>query len=211
MKLYLNATSPYARAVRITAIEKQLNQLLELVWVDPWQSPEALLAVNPAAKIPVLVTEAGAPITETLNILFYLDQQAPGGPQLLSPSPSHPPSLTLLGYGQALMDAAFQTVIARKHDGNRADQHELGQRRIQAIHRLLAAIDLHLRDHHNHLGDEQHLTQSGIPICDVVIGVALTYLNFRLSEIPWRSDFPALADWMTQIEARESFEATRFE
>ncbi|UTV29525.1 glutathione S-transferase family protein [Photobacterium atrarenae] len=204
MKLYLNATSPYARAVRITAIEKQLDQPLELVWVDPWQSPEALLAVNPAAKIPVLVTDTGAPITETLNILFYLDQQAPGGLQLLSQLQPHPPSLTLLGFGQALMDAAFQTVIARKHDGNRADQHELAQRRIQAIHRLLAAIDLHLSEH-------PHQTQPDISICDVVIGVALAYLDFRLSEIPWRSDFPALADWMTQIEARKSFEATRFE
>ncbi|UXI03553.1 glutathione S-transferase family protein [Photobacterium sp. TY1-4] len=210
MKLYLNATSPYARAVRIAAIENQLDQTLELVWVDPWQSPEALLAVNPAAKIPVLVTDAGAPITETLNILFYLDQQAPNGPQLLSPLPSHPQSLTLLGYGQALMDATFQTVIARKHDGNRADQHELGQRRIQAIHRLLAAIDHHLRDHQNHLRDERHLTQTGIPICDVVIGIALAYLDFRLSEIPWRSDFPALADWMESVEARESFAVTRF-
>lgn len=204
MKLYLNATSPYARAVRITAIENQLDQTLELVWVDPWQSPEALLAVNPAAKIPVLVTDAGAPITETLNILFYLDQQAPNGPQLLSPLPSHPQSLTLLGYGLALMNAAFQTVIARKHDGNRADQHELGQRRIQAIHRLLASINRHLSEYSHH-------TQSDIPTCDVVIGVALAYLDFRLSEIPWRSDFPALADWMTHIEARGSFEATRFE
>ncbi|MEJ2763369.1 glutathione S-transferase family protein [Photobacterium sp. MCCC 1A19761] len=211
MKLYLNATSPYARAVRIAAIEKQLVQQLELVWVDPWQSPEALLAVNPAAKIPVLVTDTGEPITETLNILFYLDQQAPNGPQLLSQLPSHPQSLTLLGYGQALMDAAFQTVIARKHGGNRADQHELGKRRIQAIHRLLAAIDHHFTAQQHHLDNEQRLTRPGIPICNVAIGVALAYLDFRLSEIPWRSDFPALADWMESVEARESFTATRFE
>ncbi|MBE0509057.1 MAG: glutathione S-transferase, partial [Marinospirillum sp.] len=34
MKLFLNATSPYARFVRVVALEKGLKP--ELVWVDPW-------------------------------------------------------------------------------------------------------------------------------------------------------------------------------
>ncbi|NWO06368.1 MAG: glutathione S-transferase N-terminal domain-containing protein, partial [Alteromonadaceae bacterium] len=47
MELYLNQTSPYARVARICAIEKQLSQDVNLVWVDPWADDTALLIANP--------------------------------------------------------------------------------------------------------------------------------------------------------------------
>ncbi|WP_198534604.1 glutathione S-transferase N-terminal domain-containing protein [Salinivibrio kushneri] len=58
MELYLNTTSPYARVVRICAIEKQLDDV-KLIWVDPWADDNALLTANPNGKIPVLVTDRG--------------------------------------------------------------------------------------------------------------------------------------------------------
>ena len=49
MKLFVNDTSPYARVVRLVAQAAGLDP--EIVVVDPWSLPDALLAVNPAGRV----------------------------------------------------------------------------------------------------------------------------------------------------------------
>ncbi|MDW6004738.1 glutathione S-transferase family protein [Vibrio mangrovi] len=198
MKLYLNGTSPYARVVRIAAIEKQLEDRLELCWVDPWQSSPDFLAKNPVSKVPVLETDTGESLTETLLILFYLDRQQPT-PTLLD----SPEGLALLGLGQALIDAAFQTVIYRKYAENSA-QHPLEKRRLDAITRTLATIEEQISTH-------KTAKNHALRFCDIAIGVALSYLDFRLQEIDWRTDFPHLAQWFEPVSHYRSFTVTRFQ
>ncbi|MBO1997060.1 glutathione S-transferase N-terminal domain-containing protein [Staphylococcus epidermidis] len=70
-RLFLNATSPFARVARVIALEKGLNP--ELVRCDPWANDPALPAVHPQARIPVLLTEDGHAIAESLLIAQYLD------------------------------------------------------------------------------------------------------------------------------------------
>ena len=43
MELYLNATSPYARLVRIVLLEKGLADAVTLKWCDPWADDAELL------------------------------------------------------------------------------------------------------------------------------------------------------------------------
>ena len=73
LELFLNATSPYARIVRVCALEKGLEDRLILNWVDPWADDAELIEVNPNAKVPALCCEDRTSITETLPILYYLD------------------------------------------------------------------------------------------------------------------------------------------
>ena len=73
MQLFLNTTSPFARVARVVALEKGLADQLELVWCDPWNNYPALLAQHPQARIPVLVTDDGQAIAESLLIAQYLD------------------------------------------------------------------------------------------------------------------------------------------
>ena len=56
MKLYLNDTSPFSRAVVATAY--LCNAPLELEWVDPWQTPQALVTINPFSTIPASNTRS---------------------------------------------------------------------------------------------------------------------------------------------------------
>ncbi|WGI24253.1 hypothetical protein QEN58_13010 [Halomonas alkaliantarctica] len=65
-------------------------------------------------------------------IAVSLDSVSPNPPML--PAANLAEVLHLAGLGQNLMDAAFTTVIARKHYGNEIDESELGQRRSRAIH-----------------------------------------------------------------------------
>lgn len=199
MELYLNATSPYARLVRILLLEKGLAEEVTLRWCDPWADDADLLTVNPAGRIPALVTEEGTPLSESLLIAFYLESLCPS-PALL-PEESLPEVLKLTGLGQNLMDAAFTTVIARKHSGQAVDDSFLGQRRSRALQRLLAQ-----------LGQEfsQPMQQTTNHLGHLAIAVALDYLSFRLPEINWSTDYPELANWQTQMMTRESCALTAF-
>ena len=199
MELYLNATSPYARLVRIVLLEKDLADAVTLKWCDPWADDVDLLKANPAGRIPVLVTEEGTTLSESMLIAVYLDSVSPNPPMLLAANLGS--VLHLAGLGQNLMDAAFTTVIARKHYGNEIDDSELVQRRSRAIQRLLKQLN-------SEFGEEPQA--STINLGDIAIAVALDYLAFRLPEMNWQEEYPQLLAWHSGVTARASFEQTAF-
>ncbi len=199
MELYLNATSPYARLVRIVLLEKGLMDAVTLKWCDPWADDAELLKANPAGRIPALITEKGITLSESLLIAVYLDGVSPNKPMI--PKAGLGEVLHLIGLGQNLMDAAFNTVIARKHYGNGIDDSELGQRRSRAIQRLLKQLD-------GELGEIQQT--STINLGHIATAVALDYLAFRLPEVNWKKDYPQLLAWHASVTARESFQQTAF-
>ena len=199
MELYLNATSPYARLVRIVLLEKGLADTVTLKWCDPWADDAELLKANPAGRIPALVTEEGTTLSESMLIAVYLDSVSPTPPML--PAASRGDVLHLAGLGQNLMDAAFTTVIARKHYGNEIDESELGQRRSRAIQRLLKQLN-------NELGEKQQA--SNVNLGEIAIAVALDYLAFRLPEVNWKEEYPRLLAWHAGVTARGSFQETAF-
>ncbi|MDX1634585.1 MAG: glutathione S-transferase N-terminal domain-containing protein [Marinobacter sp.] len=200
MQLYLNQTSPYARVARIVAVEKGLLDRVELEWVDPWANREELIAVNPASRIPVLTTDDGEALSESLLIALYLDEQ--GASNRLVPAPERARVLALAGRGQALADAAFNTVIGRKHEGLKSDDTVLGQRRLVAMRRLLAEL-AH--------GVDRPVMEMPLNLGHIVLAVALDYLDFRLPELAWRDKHPALATWADPVLGRDSFTQTAFE
>jgi glutathione S-transferase len=203
LELFLNATSPYARIVRVCALEKGLEDRLILNWVDPWADDAELIEVNPSAKVPALCCEDRTSITETLPILYYLDSLTER-PALL-PRESLATVLHGVGLGMGLMDASFQTVISRKYAGRTdADLSHLGKRRLAAIERILSRLEAETVPRHRY-NDDPHLT-----LDDIVIGVALDYLRFRLPEVEWPLRFPALAAWEDTRLSRRSFHDTRF-
>ncbi|MBS3669402.1 glutathione S-transferase N-terminal domain-containing protein [Vreelandella boliviensis] len=199
MELYLNTTSPYARLARIVLLEKGLAESVTLKWCDPWADDADLLKANPAGRIPALVTEEGTTLSESMLIAVYLDGVSPNKPMI--PTAGLGEVLHLTGVGQNLMDAAFNTVIARKHYGNGIDDSELGQRRSRAIQRLLKQLD-------GELGEIQQT--STINLGHIATAVALDYLAFRLPEANWKEEYPELQEWHAGVTARASFEQTAF-
>lgn len=195
MKLYLNASSPYARLVRVVALEKDLQP--ELVWVDPWSNDPVLLAVNPALRIPALLTDAGVCLSESLLIALHLDQQA--NPGSLLPDATRDLVLQLAGLGQGLMDAAFGTVINRKFQGAAVDESTLGQRRLAAMQHSLARLGT--------LADGL----ADVNLGSLAVAVALDYLSFRLPELDWQQGYPALAAQQQVLLQRPSLQATAFQ
>lgn len=198
MQLFVNNPSPYSRVVRIVVLEKQLSDRVAMVRSDPWVGEEALLASNPANRVPALLTGNGVSITESLLIAHYLDSLSEHQPLLSAEHLAH--ALHFAGLGQGLMEAAFTTVITEKFQGRGAVDSFFSQRRSEAIRRTLMTLETDMASGF-----------SGVfTLGEIVVGVALEYLDFRLASLAWRERCPALGEFVQLISARESFQLTQF-
>ncbi len=199
MQLLLNRTSPFARVARVAALEAGLGDRLELVWCDPWVDDPALLSRHPSGRVPLLVTDEGSAIAESMLIAQYLDRR--GAPGRLLPLEAEPLAATLqLGsIAYALMEAAFQTMISRKHEGAAADATVMGQRRLAAIARCLQQLEARV--------PQLPRVEAAWRLDAIVAAVALAYLQFRLPEVV----LPAgLAAWSAAVAGRPCLAQTDF-
>ncbi len=198
MKLYLNKTSPYARLVMVVIHEKGLARKVELAWTDPWASAAELLAVNPFSRVPALLTDDGLPIVDSNGICDYLDEIG-GGLRLIPPNGSdRARTLRKYGLGRGLIDTAFGVTIERRFHGT-GGELALADRWLAAIARALDAFE----------GDRELLNSNGtVDLGDLAIGVGLSYAEFRLPEVKWRSSLPKLSAWFGRLDARPSMRLT---
>lgn len=201
MKLCLNKPSPYARLVMVVAHEKGLASNLDLEWVDPWQDPSALTVVNPASRVPALVTDKGLALLDSACICDYLDRLG-GGRRLMPDSlEARTPVLRKYGMARTLTDASFGAVIERRFNGA-AGEPPLAKRWLAASRLALDAIER----------DESLSWSTDSPdLGDLALAVALGYLDFRLKEVAWASGRPRVAAWFARIATRESMRATPHE
>lgn len=126
MKLYLSPTSPYGRICLVRAMLKQLDSL-QLQFVNPWDNPPELEAVHPLNQIPVLVTDDGTPIANTLLICQYLGGGAPDKAELQMSS-----------YASTLLDTCIQIVKLVRFKTPETPDHPLVARSHAALARALA-------------------------------------------------------------------------
>jgi len=197
MKLYLNKTSPYARLVQIVVLEKGLDAAVERVWVDPWNTPPELLALNPFSKVPALVARDGLPLTESLGICDYLDEIG-SGPRLMPASgEARLKAIRKVGLGRGLIDAAFGVTIERRFHGAQ-NPSELAVRWLAAVHRVVERLEM----------DNAPATATQPDLGDLSLAVGLSYTQFRLPEVAWPERAPRLAQWLESLARRASFAAT---
>ena len=195
MKLFYNPPSPYARKVVVVIHEKNLKDRVELCALDPWKDPPELLGKNPIGKVPALLMDDGAVLTESTTISQHLDRFETG-PRLSDRGNVDPADIDLMSRGalaQGVIDAAFAAVIERR----RPAQYQWSDwpvRQRRAIERTLPSFK----------------ARSGrFDLGDITLACALGYLDFRLPEIPWRNVNPHLAGWFDEISQRPSMRATK--
>lgn len=199
LTLLLNKTSPYSRVVRIVAMEKGMEADIELVWSDPWGEDQRLTSFNPANKVPVLVTESGVAITESLLIVNYLDICSPDlSPICLIKQENQ---MQLIGYAQSMMDASFNEVICKKYSKETSEDSVMSQRRLDTIKRTLEYFSSQLSP----LDINSSLSKS-----DIFIAVALDYLDFRLPDLYRLWSGADLIDWHKETVKNNHFIATSF-
>ena len=144
-------------------------QRIELVWTDPWQSDEQLLAATPLSKVPVLIAEDGAPLVESSCICDYLDQLDTTTRLMPQSGAERLQVLRKYGLGRGLIDAAFGSVIQQRYGGD--ERALLASRWRSAVARTIAALE------------PQDLRSDTPDLGDLTIAVALSYIDFRMNDL----------------------------
>lgn len=189
MQLLASLTSPYARKLRVIALELDLP--LSVVETAPMDDGAALLAANPLGKVPVLIDDTSI-IFDSPVIAAYLLAQTPGQRLIPTEGPAHWHARTT----EAITDGILDAAISRRF--NAAQGVTTGawpDRQRRAIGRALAALPARIG-----------ATVGYAELCTVI---ACEYLDLRFPEIDWRTDQPALAALQARLADRASLAATR--
>ena len=192
-------TSPFSRKVRICFIEKEIPY--DLLIEDGWDVHTKLHQINPLGKIPCLILPNGHPIFDSSVIADYIDGMSEITPLFpkLSLDKAHVKTFEALADG--LLDAA---ILARRERISRP----LAEQSQAWIERQISKVQASLQYLSNSLGTSEYCYLNQFTIADIAIGCALDWLDFRLPEIAWRTDYPNLDIYLSRLNLRPSFLST---
>lgn len=197
MKLHWSPRSPFVRKVMIVAHERGLIDRLNCVrTVAATTTPHPeLMRDNPLSKIPTLVLDDGTALYDSPVICEYLDA-LDGTPRLF---PVERDRRIHALRRQALGDGFLDLLVLARNERLREQSSQVYL--TSASVRTAAVLDSLERE-------ADALAAGGFDIGHIVIGCALSYLDFRFAEQDWRKDHARLAIWHAVLAARPSVQAT---
>ena len=207
MKLLYGTASPYARKVVVVAIETKLDgriQLEKFGLLSPSRPEPAIVAVNPLAKIPTLVTDDGTPIFDSPVICEYLDSLHAGEKVFPAEGKARWRALTRAAAADGLLDAAMAARAEMARDANMQTADWIAAQ----LGKARRCLDMFERDAAT---SDQPAGLAGagkVDIGDIACGCALGWLDFRMPNENWRQGRPALARWFAELSLRPSMKAT---
>lgn len=198
MKLHWSPRSPFVRKVMLAAHELGVVDRIETVrtLVRMGAPNPTLLPDNPLSKIPTLVLEDGRVLFDSLTIIEYLDSIA-GGHLVPAAGDARWNALTRHALGNGFLDL----LILWRNERDKPEPARTAEWLDSFATKTRATLD-HLEREAPALDD----TPFGIG--QIGIGCALSYLDFRFRDLPWRDGRPALARWHQDFCARPSARAT---
>lgn len=157
MKLFVSTTSPFARLVMVACLHHQIDA--ELVFVMPWENPQALLAVNPFSQVPALLTDNGLLITESSVILAHLT------PQIFADEKS----ASLISLSLGIINQAVRAFATQRFQPTSTTPHPFIERSTSLLSNLLP--------------NAPQLEAASDALSQIFFGIALAYLKLRLPEV----------------------------
>jgi glutathione S-transferase len=198
MKLYYSPASPYARKVRITALETRLDRKMEMVNValTPVAPNADVDKHNPVGKIPVLSVK-GMDLFDSPVICEYLDTQHKGRKLLARKGRDRWVALRLQAMADGLLDAAILTRYegALRPEDKRWSDWTRGQ--MKKVDGVLDQLEA-----------EAKSLKGKLNLGTISVVCALGYLDFRFAHHDWRAAHPKLAKWYGSASKMASVKAT---
>ena len=200
MKLYYSKTSPYSRKVLLMIHEKGLQQVITSVACNPFEEVRELEAVNPLGKVPSLILDDGSSLYDSPVICAYLDTLtsdrliAESGPETNSERWN---ILRWEALCDGVLDAIYNIVMERRRDTQEQSSSWIEQWKTQVIRSL------------DHMEANIDSLPAQISLAQLSLGATLGYLDFRLSDLDWHNQRPALAAWYDDFSERDAMKNTR--
>ena len=198
MKLIGSLTSPYVRKTRIVLAEKKIE--CDFIVESPWAADSRIGQLNPLGKVPVLVLDDDSTVYDSRVIAEYLDALAPNNRLI----PAAGRERIAVRRWEALADGVLDAAVAAFLEARRPD----GERSPSWIERQRGKVEAGLKAMAEELGDQAWCRGSRITLADIAVGCALGYVNFRLPDIAWGRNHPALAAHFANLMQRSSFADT---
>ncbi len=205
MKLLYSPTSPFARRVRIAAIELGLSDriALETVQVAPTRENAQFAAqINPLRKIPALVLDDGVTVLVDSSVICdYLDSLAGGGRLTPAAGAERWRVLTQQTIAQGMSDALVlaRYELALRPETARWPQWAADQqgRFWSGLAWFEARADQALQDSRTTLDTSQ-----------IALACCLGYVDFRFTEFGWPERAPRVGAWYREFAKRASMSRT---
>jgi len=195
MRILTNTTSPYARIARIALAEKGFD-LSPTQIVNPWADDPALLALNPAARVPTLESDDGLPITESLLVLLWLEKKVPE-PSLLEGELDL--IISQAGRAMGVIDAMANIVTGVMQMDPKWDESRVGLRRRRTIVTGLRALE----------ADPPTYKGGTTNVAVITAVVAVDYLRLRFKDASWVEPIPRLDALQAQVAERPAYAKTK--
>ncbi|RJF64226.1 glutathione S-transferase family protein [Rhodopseudomonas palustris] len=196
MKLSFSPASPFARKVRIAAIELGLIDQIDFMAAatTPGQPNEDYIRqVNPLKKLPALILDSGEVIIDSFVIVEYLDDLAGGGKL----TPSSGPERWRVRSDHSLLQGMMESMLLCRYE------------------KLVRPKDFFWQawyDDHWHrawtgfakFDANDKVLDGPFDIVQIALTCALGYADFRFAECGWRDAYPKLAAFNERMMQRES-------
>lgn len=196
MKLSFSPASPFARKVRIAAIELGLIDKIEFIpaaTVPGQPNDDYMRQVNPLKKLPALILGNGEVIIDSYVIAEYLDDLAGGGKLI----PSSGPERWRVRSDHSLLQGMMDSMLLCRYE------------------KLVRPKDLFWQawydDHWNRawtgfakFNTNDKVLNGPFDIVQIALACALGYADFRFADCGWRAAYPKLAAFNERMMKRES-------
>jgi glutathione S-transferase len=196
VELIFSGLSPYVRKVNIVAHEHGLADRIRLTTVNTRADPEKITPHNPLGKIPVLITDSGAAVYDSVVICEYLDSEFGKHRLLPARGAQRWEIATMVALADGLLDAAL---LVRQERARAATEQSAEWTALQLgkVHRTLDYLE--------------HAVDSFRPELDmgqVAVGAAAGYIPLRLLDLEGLPKWPRLKSWYDKQSLRPSFKNT---
>jgi len=195
MKLTFSPASPFARKVRITAIELGLIGRIEFVptTVVPGTPNEEYSKIYPMKKLPALILDNGDVIVDSYVIVEYLDELAGGGKLI----PASGALRWKVKSDHSLLQGMLDSMLLCRYEN---------MVRPEAL-RWMAWSD----DHWNRawkgmsrFEQQPDMLSRPLDISQIALTCVLGYADFRFADCGWRKAYPKLDAFHQKMLERPS-------
>jgi glutathione S-transferase len=195
MKLTFSPASPFARKVRIAAIELGLIDKIEFtpVTVVPGQPNDEYSKIHPLKKLPVLILDNGDVIVDSYVAVEYLDELAGGGKLIPASGPMRWRVKTEHSLLQGMLDSMllcrYENVVRPEALRWKAWSDDHWNRAWLGMARFEQQADL---------------TSRPFDIGMISLTCVLGYADFRFADCGWRKAYPKLDAFYQKMLERPS-------
>ena len=198
MKLLYTINSPYARKVRIVAIEKHIElELQEVILADP---DYIVKQHNPLGKVPVLILDNLENLYDSTVIAEYLDYLTP----LAHLIPQDHNSRILVRRWEALADGICDAAVAAMLEARKPIEQQSTAFTEKQLDKVLRGLEMLNVD----ITKKKWCVNETFSLADISVGCMLGYVDLRFKQLKWQDRFTNLAKHYSVLIKRPSFKQT---